>query len=216
MYLSHWPKKHGLLAENANNIGHCPFPLFPMQTKICGLFVLNLIKKVRFSTKNSHIWVFLIIFVAIPNRKNVYNVINSIFWVSNFKKTRMEFVKRLAQQESLRNALASPHSDFIVMYGRRSLLWHPLPTRRMWSMYFSFGKNRFLLLSIARSCFQRTWQRCWNNINVQFTQCHGSSGQSGKPPDLWPHTHKATIMDYINISHANLYRTHLKQSIQLW
>ena len=101
-----------------------------MQTKICGLFVLNLIKKVRFSTKNSHIWFFLIIFVAISNRKNVYNVINSIFWVSNFKKTRMEFVERLAQQESLRNALASPHSDFIVMYGRRNLLWHPLPTRQ--------------------------------------------------------------------------------------
>ena len=121
--------------------------------------------------------------MAISNRKNVYNVINSIFWVSNFKKTRMEFVKRLAQQESLRNALASPHSDFIVMYGRRRLLWHPLPTRRMWSMYFSFGKNRFLLLCIARSCFQRTWQRCWNNINVQFTQCHGSPGQKKKRKD---------------------------------
>ena len=45
-------------------------------------------KKARFSTKSSHIWVFLIIFAAIPNRKNVYNVINSIFQVSNFKKTK--------------------------------------------------------------------------------------------------------------------------------
>lgn len=46
---------------------------------------------------------------------------NSVFVVSYFEKSKMKFVDRIAEQEALKEALASSCSEFIVLYGRRRL-----------------------------------------------------------------------------------------------